>query len=310
MVNAGACLILPVLAWSGGGRFPAFLADIFLCLATVGLILSNATAAAMAQFPPENGPDQAKPACANAWYQLREAHCQIGSGPNNDLWNCIRRRVSESRRSIVREVWLLLDENSDTVWIDGIKAGDGTDIHRLWDRYFERLVRLASARLPTHSRRSFDEENVALSAFQSFCDRAGRGQFPQLSGRDDLWRLLGTITVRKALNTIRHQNRQKRGGGRVLGESALPVGKDADGEGEGLAQVLGREPTPEEVAGFADDYRHLLARLLEPSLRTVALQRLEGLSTREIAESLNVSPKTVERKLQLIRAIWSQESPR
>jgi DNA-directed RNA polymerase specialized sigma24 family protein len=216
--------------------------------------------------------------------------------------------LANSRRAIDWEVLVLLHENSVTVWIDGIKAGDGTDIQRLWDRYFERLVRLASSRLPAHGRRSFDEEDVALSAFQSFCDRAGRGQFPQLSDRDDLWRLLGTITVRKALNTIRHQNRQKRGGGRVLGESALHAGEDADGEG--LAEVLDREPTPEEVARFADDYRHLLARLRAPSLRSVALQRLEGLSTREIAESLNVSTKTVERKLQLIRAIWSEEGPR
>jgi DNA-directed RNA polymerase specialized sigma24 family protein len=200
------------------------------------------------------------------------------------------------------------NQNSVTIWIDGIKAGDGSDIERLWDRYFERLVRLAAARLPAHSRRSFDEEDVALSAFQSFCDRAGRGQFPQLSDRDDLWRLLATITVRKALDTIRQQSRQKRGGGQVLGESALLVG--AGTEGDGLAEVLSREPTPDEVAGFAEDYHRFLARLQEPPLRTIALRRLEGQTTREIARALDVSTKTVERKLQLIRAIWSEESSR
>lgn len=202
----------------------------------------------------------------------------------------------------------MANQNSVTIWIDGIKAGDGSDIERLWDRYFERLVRLAAARLPAHSRRSFDEEDVALSAFQSFCDRAGRGQFPQLSDRDDLWRLLATITVRKALDTIRQQSRQKRGGGQVLGESALLVG--AGTEGEGLAEVLSREPTPDEVAGFAEDYHRFLARLQEPPLRTIALRRLEGQTTREIARALDVSTKTVERKLQLIRAIWSEESSR
>ena len=202
----------------------------------------------------------------------------------------------------------MANQNSVTIWIDGIKAGDGSDIERLWDRYFERLVRLAAARLPAHSRRSFDEEDVALSAFQSFCDRAGRGQFPQLSDRDDLWRLLATITVRKVLDTIRQQSRQKRGGGQVLGESALLVG--AGTEGDGLAEVLSREPTPDEVAGFAEDYHRFLARLQEPPLRTIALRRLEGQTTREIARALDVSTKTVERKLQLIRAIWSEESSR
>jgi DNA-directed RNA polymerase specialized sigma24 family protein len=198
-------------------------------------------------------------------------------------------------------------EDSVTIWIDGLKAGDGTDIQKLWDRYFKRLVRLAGARLPSHCRRAFDEEDVALSAFQSFCERAGQGQFPQLSDRDDLWRLLATITVRKALDTMRHQSRQKRGGGRVLGESALLVGEDSS---EGVAEIISREPTPEEVARFADDYARFLERLVDPALRTVALRRLEGQSTQEIAQVLRVSTKTVERKLQLIRAIWSQDNSR
>ncbi len=117
---------------------------------------------------------------------------------------------------------------SVTQWLDGIKAGEGADIQRLWDRYFQRLVRLAGAKLPGHCRRAFDEEDVAISAFQSFCNRAGQGQFPQLSGRDDLWRLLATLTVRKAALMIRHQTRQKRGGGRVLGESGLQARTHAD----------------------------------------------------------------------------------
>jgi DNA-directed RNA polymerase specialized sigma24 family protein len=199
-------------------------------------------------------------------------------------------------------------ENSVTIWIGGVKAGDGADIQRLWDRYFQRLVRLAGARLPSHCRRAFDEEDVAISAFQSFCDRAGRGQFPRLNDRDDLWRLLATITVRKALDTMRHQTRQKRGGGQVLGESALLVGEEADGEA--VAEILGREPSPEAIAEFADDYTRFLARLEDPALRSVALRRLEGHSTPEIARALEVSTKTVERKLQLIRAIWSRDDRR
>ncbi len=53
-VNAVGVLS-PLLAWTGAGGFPAFLANIFLCLATVGLILPNATAAAMAPFAHQAG---------------------------------------------------------------------------------------------------------------------------------------------------------------------------------------------------------------------------------------------------------------
>ncbi|MDR3637209.1 MAG: Bcr/CflA family multidrug efflux MFS transporter [Isosphaeraceae bacterium] len=55
LVNAASCLLLPLLAWTGAGGFPAFFANIFVCLTTVGLILPNATAAAMAPFPHQAG---------------------------------------------------------------------------------------------------------------------------------------------------------------------------------------------------------------------------------------------------------------
>ncbi len=55
LANALSALLLPVLAWTGFGGFPAFFAILFVCLSTVGLILPNATAAAMAPFPDRAG---------------------------------------------------------------------------------------------------------------------------------------------------------------------------------------------------------------------------------------------------------------
>ena len=60
--------------------------------------------------------------------------------------------------------------------------------------------------------------------------------------RNDLWRLLSTITVRKVTSSIRHRTRLKRGGGRVLGESALLEGSGLDDAG--VSQFLSREPNP------------------------------------------------------------------
>ena len=197
------------------------------------------------------------------------------------------------------------DDASVSRWLDGLRAGDHDDIQRLWDRYFQKLVELARGKLPARNRRELDEEDVALSAFHSFCERAGRGQFPQLADRDDLWRLLSTITARKVLASIRYRTRQKRGGGRVLGESALIEGDD---EGSlGVARFLSREPDPQDAAEFAEEYDRLLARLTNPMLKGIALRKLDGRSSEEIAADFGVSVRTVDRKLQLIRALWEEE---
>ena len=55
IAHAAAALVLPVLAWTGVGGFPAFFVGIVLCLTTLGLILPNATAAVMAPFPDRAG---------------------------------------------------------------------------------------------------------------------------------------------------------------------------------------------------------------------------------------------------------------
>jgi DNA-directed RNA polymerase specialized sigma24 family protein len=197
-------------------------------------------------------------------------------------------------------------ENSVSRWLDGLKEGNDADVQRLWDRYFQRLVNLASARLPGHARRVTDEEDVALSAFHSFCERVGRGQFPQLVDRDDLWRILVTITVRKVAETVRHQTRLKRGGGAVMSQSVLVSDDEIDA---GMTRVLSSEPTPEVAAQFAEDYERLLGKLEDATLKTVALRRLEGHSREDIATELGTSVRTVDRKLILIRLMWQEELP-
>jgi len=200
----------------------------------------------------------------------------------------------------------LQPDGSVTHWLGALKGGDAAAAQRLWERYFDRLVRLARAKLGAMPRGAADEEDVALSAFHSFCQGAARGRFPRLDDRDNLWRLLVTITARKALDQVRRQARQKRGGGRVLVGSAQAGGED-DTDGAGLEQVVGQEPTPQFAAMVADECRRLLAALDDETLRQVALLRMEGYSDEEIAARVDCSLRTVSRKLALIRKAWLRE---
>src|SRR5205823_4765290 len=60
------------------------------------------------------------------------------------------------------------DVGSVTLWIGDLKGGVDEATRRLWDRYYAGLVRLARARLRAAPRAAADEEDVALSAFDSF----------------------------------------------------------------------------------------------------------------------------------------------
>src|SRR5919199_377063 len=99
----------------------------------------------------------------------------------------------------------MASEGSITHCITLLKAGERAAAQQLWERYFQRLVGLARTKLRGTARRAAEEEDVALSAFDSFYQRAERGQFPQLNDRDDLWQLLVVITVRKAIDLVHHE---------------------------------------------------------------------------------------------------------
>jgi DNA-directed RNA polymerase specialized sigma24 family protein len=58
----------------------------------------------------------------------------------------------------------------------------------------------------------------------------------------------------------------------------------------------------------AEECRRLLGLLDSEELRLIAVSRMEGYSTEEIATRLRCAPRTVERKLQRIRSLWSSEN--
>lgn len=193
-------------------------------------------------------------------------------------------------------------EGSITRWIEQVKDGDAAAANDLWQRYYRRLVGLARKKLRQAPRRVADEEDVVLEAFDSFYRGAEKGRFPKLDDRDDLWQVLVMITARKAANQLKRQARQKRGGGQVGGESVFRQGDD---ESWGIDQVVGSEPTPEFAAHVTAQCRELIELLDDPTLRVVALSKLEGYTNEEIAAALDCKVRTVERKLQMIRRVWS-----
>lgn len=193
------------------------------------------------------------------------------------------------------------NDQSVTVWLGQLQAGDEQAAQLLWQRYWGRLVELARRRTVGRQRVA-DGEDVAQEAFDSFFRAARVGRFPQLHDRNDLWQLLVKIADNKQQDQRKSERRQKRGSGQVRGESvfATPGDKSAGG----LDGFKGVELTPEFAAQAREECERLLGLLDELSLRQVALLKLQGYSHEEIALRIGCAVDTVGRKLRTIRSKW------
>lgn len=188
-----------------------------------------------------------------------------------------------------------------TAWLRRLEAGHDLAAQRLWDVFFSRLVHLAQGQMRINERRIADPEDVALSAFASFCRGVENRRFPELSDRHGLWRLLVSITIHKLLHLHRDQKRLKRGGNFRAVEPHAETGRSA------VDDLISREPTPEFTAQLAEQYDRLLNVLGSEELFQLAVWKLEGFTNDEIATKSERSTRTIERKLNLIRKILLHE---
>jgi DNA-directed RNA polymerase specialized sigma24 family protein len=172
----------------------------------------------------------------------------------------------------------------------------------VWGRYFQELLVLARNHLSARIRCREDEEDVLQSMYKSFCSRQRRGDF-DLTNRDELWNLLVRITLRKARNAANRHLQGKRDVRREDAEAA------ADRSGGGLPgtvldQIDSDGPTPAEAALLNEALERRFQMLKDPGLNQIAVWKLEGYTNSEIAERLQCTLRTVERKLERIRSYW------
>ena len=196
--------------------------------------------------------------------------------------------------------------HSITKRLDQIKQSDEAAIAVLWNHYYPALASFAEKRLAALGvqQRVFNGDDVAASALASFFKAVQRDRFPDLNSEESLFRLLKRITIRKVIDRKRHSQTLKAGGGELRGESAFGSNSMS---AFGIEGVQGDTPSPEWIAMMEEECKDLFAMLGDEELQTIAYLRLEGYSNAEIASQRGYSIATVERRLKLIRARWSNE---
>ena len=193
-------------------------------------------------------------------------------------------------------------DHSITEWIGKLRQGDEEAALQLWDRYSGRIVRLARKKLGAYCRRVADEEDIAQSVFRRLCQNAQDGGFSQLRNREGLWNLLIVLTSNRVTDQKRHMSSQKRGGGRLRGDSAFGDGRFAN-EFRRLDGRARSEVPVEMIVELAETH-DVLMRSLDDELAQVARWKLEECDNEEIAKRLGITQRSVRRKLDCIREIW------
>ncbi|MFN5950076.1 MAG: ECF-type sigma factor [Pirellulaceae bacterium] len=170
----------------------------------------------------------------------------------------------------------------------------------LWHHFGPRLVRIARQQLRAIRDPGYGSEDLALSTFQEFHRRILEGGYPNLADRDQVWRLLFTISLNKARNFRRAMLRRKR---YRVGLSHVPEhrfsGKRSRDDWD----------SPSAVVAVVEECQSLL-QLLDANdssgrLRTIAMMRFEGASKSQIAKKLGSTRRTIDARIQWIQAIWN-----
>lgn len=198
-----------------------------------------------------------------------------------------------------------MSDSSVTNWIEILRSAPGGPaqedaVTNLWKHYFQRLSATIRSRVNPATRRVYDEEDAAQSAFYSVCAGIQDGRFPDLADRDSLWRLLLAITGRKISHRHRFDHQERRDVRRVVSSHT-----NESGDGTGVDQ-LSSTSTPEFVMELEESVDELFARLGDAELKVIATLKMQGYTDTEVAESLHSSRRTVQRRLEIIRRIWTQ----
>lgn len=192
------------------------------------------------------------------------------------------------------------DQGSVSRLLDALRAGDPAALEALWGKLFPRVASLARQKFAgQHVLRSQDEE-VAASVMTNLWEAAAGQRLDGVRDRDDLWRLLLVVTLRKVSHRVRDEKRQKRGG------LWHRLGLTGRGDGTPL-DLTSPEMSPELAAMMAEECRRRIDMLPDQALRTLAALRAEGFSVEEIGVKMGCSRRSVTRKLALIRSIWLRD---
>lgn len=184
-----------------------------------------------------------------------------------------------------------MTDSRPTEWLVDLRGGDSDAARKIFSHFSQKLCRLAERHLSNRVRRQVDGEDVVQSVFRTFFVRDAQGQF-EVDHTDELWRLLVTITLRKARGVWRKNASQSRS---VDREIEMLRNDELDALG-----IFSREPSIVDAIVLADEVESLLCGLTASHAKALEL-RLGGYTPTEAAELMGLSRQSFYRLLEPLR---------
>ncbi len=181
--------------------------------------------------------------------------------------------------------------------VTNYQAGSESAAKDLFDRYCERLLRLAKRRIGSRMASRFDPEDVVQSAFRTFFTRVKNDEFT-FAEENDLFKLLVRLTVRKTLRRIQYHRAEKR-------NPETETGQPSDGS-ELFTKIASQEPTAEVEVALIDEFEKFVEQLPELDRQVLEL-KVQGFSTTEIAEKLKTYDRKVRRVIERLESLSDEQ---
>lgn len=193
-------------------------------------------------------------------------------------------------------------ETGDRTLAQQCEGGDQHAFEVIFERYGEKLVKLASKRISERLSARIEPEDLVQSVFRTFFGRVQEHRFT-FHHADDLWKLLVSMTLNKLRNKVDFHTAAKRDvdaeQGLGGGSTSCPSAFDPSGD----------EPSPEAVVAFLDLLEHFM-KDLRPQDRRILELRLQGWTQDEIAREMDCTERTVRRVIDRIRALAEDQNIR
>jgi RNA polymerase sigma-70 factor (ECF subfamily) len=172
--------------------------------------------------------------------------------------------------------------------LDQLRRQDDAAASEVYQRFAQRLIALARARLDARILQRVDAEDVIQSVFKSVFVRLADGKFV-LGDWDGLWALLTAVAVHKCHKWVDYYQAQGRDVSREVA-----VGPDSSWH------VIDREPSPSEAVTLEETLEQVLKGLKTGEQEIVTLS-LQGYDVAEVSDHLGCTQSKVYRVLGLVR---------